>query len=173
VSTDVAKLIIRGLSGQHLYGFLPGNDNRGAISGSVRSKHGWSGPGMGWGQVTPDGIGEWPYLAGTSARARPRDATLFVTWAEVLAVAGRGCADGYREWYEAAYAAWGAAVSEARKDCKPGQSGGIPWVDQDAINETKAALIRHGCEEPEQVLVQGALFEMDAIPSLVAAKGAA
>jgi hypothetical protein len=170
MSADIATLIIQGLSGQHLHGFLPGSDNKGAISHAVSSKHGWSGPGSGWGQVGPDGIGVWPCLAGTSTRVgKRRDAALFVTWREVLAVIARGCTDGYRERYEAAYAAWGAAVNEAWKDYKPGQSKPVPWVDQGAINETKAALIRHGCEPPAvpvpgvpgpgEIGVQGALWD--------------
>jgi hypothetical protein len=165
--TAAADLIVRGLNGQHLHGFLPGNDNKAAISRAVASKHGWSGPGSGWSQVGPDGIGEWPYLGGTSARVvrRRRDAVLFVTWQEVLDVIARGCSDGYRARYEAAHAAWGAACA-AWQDCKPGPSAPVPWVDQGGINETGDALIRHGCEPPgvaPDVLVQGELFEIAAV----------
>jgi hypothetical protein len=173
MSTDLATLIIQGLNGEHLHGFLPGNDNKGAISHAVSSKRGWSGPRMGWGQVIPTGVGEWPYATGGRSR-KQQDASLFATWTEVLAVIERGCADGYRERYEAAYAAWGAAVNEAWKDYKPGQSKPVPWVDPGAINETKAALIRHGCEPPAvpvpgvpgpgEIGVQGELWDGAALP---------
>jgi hypothetical protein len=164
VRAGIATLIIRGLSGEHLHGFLPGNDNRAAVSHAVASKRGWSGSGSGWGQVGPEGIGEWPHLAGASARMRRRDAAVFVTWQEVLGVIARGCTDGYRQRYEAAYAAWSAAVDEAWKDYKPGQWAPVPWVEQGGIDETKQALIRHGCEPPGvpgpgEAGVQGTLWE--------------
>jgi len=38
---------------------------------------------------------------------------LFVTWAEVLALIERGCADGHREACETAYRTWCAAAAEA------------------------------------------------------------
>jgi hypothetical protein len=149
-----ADLIIRALSGHHLHGFLPGNGNRAAISRAVSSGRSWSGPLEGWGEVRREGIGLWPHAI-RLVPARPADAMLFLPWDEVLAVIARGCADGYRERYEAAHAAWCTAVHEASKDYRAGQ---VAWVDQSGIDETKAALIRHGCEEPAQVLVQGALF---------------
>ena len=137
MTADLAALIIRGLSGQHLHDWLPGQDNRAAIAAAVTSRHEWSG--SGYARVTGDGIGEWPTVASSYA-ARRSDAVLFVTWAEVLEVVERGCADGHRERYEAA---------------APGS---------DAMRDAKAALIRHGCEaDGTAPLVQGELFELTGI----------
>ncbi len=162
MSTDVATLIIRALSGQHLYDFLPGNDNKAAISRTVSSKASWSSPGTGWSQVVREGIGEWPADAGLRDR-RPSAATLFVPWPEVLARIAQGCAEGHRQRYEAAHADWSAANREAWKDYKPDHPGPVPWVDQTGIQETEAALIRHGCEN---LMVQGSLFGAETLPGM-------
>lgn len=147
-----AALIIRGLSGHHLHGFLPGQDNQAAITETVSSKHGWSGPLGGWCQVTRDGIGRWPCGTGMTRGRRP-DAVLFVAWDEVLGIIARGCEDGHRERYEAAYRAWCASV-------RPGPRGsGFTADDETPVHEATAALIRHGCEQAETVLVQGSLFD--------------
>jgi hypothetical protein len=46
-----AALIHRGLSGQHLHGWLPGNDNKEARAAAV-----WSWAGGSWGQTDARGI---------------------------------------------------------------------------------------------------------------------
>jgi hypothetical protein len=155
MTAGIASLIIRGLSGHHLRGFLPGGDNRAAIARAVSSRHVWTGPGQGWGAVTREGIGLWPEDAGFGNR-RPSAAALFVPWAAVLERIARGCADGRRKRYEAAYAAWTADNAAAWKEChQPGQSGPVRWASQAGISQAAAALIRHGCREQ---LVQGELF---------------
>jgi len=151
---DLADLIIRGLSGEHLNGWLPGNDNRAAISHVVSSKASWSGPGMGWGEVHRDGIGEWP--SGTRYGDRRRSAAaLFVPWAEVLAIIARGCPGGHRERYEAAFRAWGAGVAKVWEGYRPGTVPFPETPDPGEIHRTTVALIRHGCEQLE---VQDALW---------------
>ena len=149
-----ARLIIRGLSGQHLHGFLPGNDNRGAIARAAGGARCWGGPGQGWGGVTRDGIGEWPRSAGLRDR-RPSVAVLFVRWAEVLEVIARGCEGGRRRRYETAWNAWNAGLARAWKDHKPGVHPSPATPDPSIMRLAEIALIRHGCEQPE---VQGALF---------------
>lgn len=156
MTAEIASLIIRGLSGHHLRDFLPGGDNRGAIARAVSSRHEWTGPGTGWGAVTRDGIGLWPREAGYGNR-RPSAAALFVPWARVLELIARGCEDGRRKRYQAAWAAWAAENAAAQEDWKPGQSGSVKWASQASINQATAALIRHGCREQ---LVQDALFDI-------------
>jgi hypothetical protein len=99
-----AQLILRGLSGEHLHGFLPGNDHKAAIAHAAPGNHGW-GPELGdkWGQVTRKGIGIYPQLA--DARDEKK-AVMFVPWRVVLEIVAKGCQDGRREAYEAAYAEW-------------------------------------------------------------------
>lgn len=148
---DLAGLIIKGLNGQHLSGFLPGSDNKAAISATIASVLGWCGGGV-YGNVTRHGIGEWDHFAHHSDRKR-RDATRFVSWDEVLQVVARGCADGHLEAYEAAAAAWHA-------ECGPYNpakgTGGYPSdAATKRLHETTHALIRHGCQ---QTTVQEALF---------------
>lgn len=146
-----ARLIIRGLGGQHLWGFLPGRDNKEAVSAAVSSKRGW-GVGPIHGQVGRDGIGEWPNSVAWRA-AKPGNATLFVTWAELLEVVARGCADSYREQYEAAYAAWCAEIGPT--DWSVPRCGYPSAEATRRLHEATAALIRHGCQ---CAVVQEALF---------------
>jgi hypothetical protein len=159
---NVADLIIRGLGGQHLHGLLPGNDNQAAISHAWSGHHGWSGPGEPFGEVTADGIGCWKGPGWTyHPRRPPRTAVLFVTWPEILAIIARGCGEGRRAAYEAAYEQWGQrarswCADNLERSQRPGVYGPpVPYPDQALISETTAALIRHGCERIE---VQDALF---------------
>jgi hypothetical protein len=155
--TDLGNLIVRGLSGEHLHCWLPGNDNRAAISHLVSSRHSWNGPGIPWGSVVRYGIGEWAGIGALHEGGghRRSSALQFITWAEVLAVIDLGCADGHRDRYEAAYRAWSTASREAWEAYKPTDDGVSPWVDQTAIRETKQALIRYGAGRR---VVQDALF---------------
>jgi hypothetical protein len=101
---EKAELILRGLSGQHLHDFLPGNDHKAAISHVASGHGGWGGGGSPyWGQVTRKGVGYYPNL--TDAR-NEKNAVMFVSWREVIEVVAKGCSGGRREAYEAAYDAW-------------------------------------------------------------------
>jgi hypothetical protein len=100
---EKADLILHALSGEHLHGFLPGNDHKAAISQAASGYHGWGGSGE-WGQVTRKGIGLYPDLP---SHRDQKNARVFITWAEVFEIVAKGCSDGRRESYEAAYAAWG------------------------------------------------------------------
>lgn len=155
--TDPGDLIVRALSGEHLHWWLPGEDNRAAISHLVSSKHSWNGPGMPWGSVVRDGIGEWADIGALhEGGGHKRSAVIqFINWAEVLTVIELGCADGHRQAYEAAYRAWSKANREAWENYRPRDDGLAPWIDQTAIQETKQALIRHGARRR---VVQDALF---------------
>jgi hypothetical protein len=139
-----ADLIIRALNGQHLNGFLPANDNQGAISHSVASKREWCGGGE-LGRVSGDGIGVWPSAAGWGTR---RNASLFLTWPEVLEVIAAGCRDGHREAYEAAFRDWSAQVEASGP-------AGRWFADTTPLHQATEALIRHGAERTQ---VQEALF---------------
>jgi hypothetical protein len=152
----LADLITRAMGGEHLRGFLPGQDRRAAIARVVASKPHWSGPGY-WCAATRDGIGDWGD-AGFDVRLKERraDALAFATWDEVLAVIERGCAGGHRAAYEAAYDAWCAGVREAWAGRKPGDSYPSPAAPSPAaIHSATEDLIRHGCEQLE---VQDALW---------------
>jgi hypothetical protein len=153
-------LIITALGGQHLFGFLPGNGNRRAISGSVRSKHEWGWTGV-HGRVSPEGIGEW---AGSSRK--PSAASLYATWPEVLTVIELGCTDGHRQAYEAAYRAWFADVHKAWEDFRATHKGLPRVVDgglTTVLHETTKALIRHGVSRlaGRETLIQETLFDLE------------
>lgn len=157
-----ARMILRGLAAQHLQGWLPGNDHQAAISAVVAGAGGWS-EDAGWGQVVPTGVGIWPDH-GTHERC---DALTFVTWAQVLAVVARGCGDGRREAYEAAYTTFGRWVHRDR--WMPGEdhatkaeryaaeSGPSYTEAHRGIRATTAAIIEHGCQTEA---VQEALFDI-------------
>jgi hypothetical protein len=159
---SAAALIIKGLGGQHLAGFLPGADNRAAISHAVTSQHGWSERDGTWGQVVPEGIGRWP---GVSHRGPPAEAVEFVSWSEVLDIVSSGCADGRRQAYEAAYAAFGEWAdatawvpgegTEARRIREAEIDPALYSRAHDGIHETTAEIIRHGCRA---LIVQQTLF---------------
>jgi hypothetical protein len=152
MTTSLPDLIIRGLGGQHLHGFLPGNDNKAAIAAAVASMLGWSSTGV-YGNVTRRGIGEWAHYGHHSER-KSADAIVFVTWADVLEVVARGCADGHREAYEVARTAWCAQIGGYHP--ARGQLGGYPGTAATRwLREATAALIRHGCQ---QTAAQGTLF---------------
>ncbi len=142
---DKAGLIIK-VAG-HLHGFLPGQDHKEAISRLVSSRLSWYGAG-GSGQVSRAGIGHWETTAAAFAGKRS-EALLFVTWKEVLAIIEAGCADGYREAFEKARAEWGAAVDAARK----GEGGPDPWAAEGGLYAARDALIRHGCEVSEPMVL--------------------
>lgn len=153
-----AELIIPALvgGGQHLHEFLPGQDRRDAIRRSVASKLHWSGPGY-WCAVTPDGIGDWGRYRSESRRPERRaDAVTFITWDEALAIVERGCGDGRRAAYEAAYKEWFAAIREAWAGHKNGDYPSPATPDSSAISATATALIRNGFVERN---VQGSLFD--------------
>jgi hypothetical protein len=143
-----AALIIQGLNGEHLRGFLPGNDHKQTIAHTVSAQHAWSGHSIGHGAVTHQGIGLY---ASCRWQEQTKDrALMFVTWREVLEIVERGCADGRREAYEAAFAAFMAWARDAH-DYAPGATP--PPVDHaryalvtDGIRTTTAAIITHGCE---------------------------
>jgi hypothetical protein len=143
-----AALIILGLSGEHLRGVLPGNDHKQAIAHAVSAQHAWSGHSIGHGAVTRPGIG---LFASCRWQEQTKDrALMFVTWREVIEIVERGCADGRREAYEAAFAAF---MAWARDDHDYPPGGTPPPVDHaryglvtDGIRTTTAAIITHGCE---------------------------
>jgi len=144
VTPDLAAVIRRGLVG-HLHGFLPGNDNKTAIARAVSSMLAWCSRGE-YGDVTRRGIGVWVYYAHKSRRV-PADAVLFVTWREVLAVIEAGCADGYRERYEQAYAQYVADNRAADEEWKAGRPAARRRPVSDAgIYDATTALIRHGLD---------------------------
>ena len=157
MSMDTAELIIRALSGQHLFEFLPGGDRCAAISRLIASKHHWSGPRC-WCAVVRDGIGDWHGVEfETRITERRPDAVLFVTWDEFLTAIERGCGDGHREAYETAYRAWFAALDKSREGWSPRLGLPPATPDEAGLHTTTAALIRHGCRERE---VQGELFSL-------------
>jgi hypothetical protein len=169
-----AALIKQGLNGQHIHGFLPGNDHKAAISQASSSYTGWGGGGQGWGQVSRKGIGSFRDVADMTD---PSKAIHLVTWTEVLEVVERGCSDGRREAYEAAYRefnAWvdrqprfdanrysrdanGRLVSSKTPAELEAERADYARV-HDAIRSTTEAIIDAGCERE---LVQEALFEID------------
>jgi hypothetical protein len=169
-----AALISQGLSGQHLHGFLPGNDHKAAISEAVSSYHGWGGGGQGWGQVSRKGIGRFRDITDTRDSST---AFQFVTWAEVLEVVESGCGNGRRENYETAFRNFnGWAARQPRVDANrySGDADGHLACSKtqaefeaeraeyasvhDAIRSTTKAIIGAGCERE---LAQEALFEID------------
>ena len=156
-----AALILRGLGGEHLSGFLPGNDNSAAISHAVASQHQWSVQGGTRGRVTARGIGVWPTLGLRS----PAEAVAFVPWPDVLDIVAGGCEGGRRTAYEAAYAVFHEWAEVAQ--WRPGETSEqlaqrVAAIDptlyaraHDGIRDTTAAIIRHGCELAD---VQQTLF---------------
>lgn len=157
-----ARMIRRGLAAQHLQGWLPGNNHKAAISAVVAGAGGWS-EDAGWGQVVPTGVGIWPDYC-THQR---RDALTFVTWAQVLEVVARGCGEGRREAYEAAYATFGRWVHRdgwvpgedhaAKAERNAAEPGPSYTEAHRGIHATTSAIIEHGCR-PEAV--QGSLFDL-------------
>lgn len=143
-----AALIIKGLGGQHLAGFLPGADHKAAIARAVSGMAGWLGPGTPVGRVIREGIGEWPHGTHATGQVRPADALVFVTWREVIAVVERGSDYPYLPRYCAAYEAWCAA-------CRALHAGSRVYPDDSKIRATTEALIRHGCRDGD---TQGELF---------------
>jgi hypothetical protein len=153
-----AALIITGLGGQHLAGFLPGADNKAAISQAVASQHGWSGSAGTWGQVARKGIGLWREVKDRE----PATAVLFVTWAEVLEVVARGCEGGRREAYEAAYrlfgewarvSAWVPGETEQQRAEREATVDPTLYARaHDGIHEATAEIIVHGAEQAEEQL---------------------
>jgi hypothetical protein len=160
-----AHLILHGLGGSHLHGWLPGNDSKTAMSlARSRMSGGSDGAGHWWG-VTRDGVGSWPQDAAVPRKRA--EAVRFVTWAEVLDVAARGCGGGRREAYEAALEVfWAWARQEA---WVPGESGaqkkqrqaGMDLISystaHDGIHEATEAIIVAGCAGV-RVPVQQELF---------------
>jgi hypothetical protein len=154
---EKARLILRALSGEHLHGFLPGEDNKAAISHAVSGYHGWGGDTGGlWGQVTRKGIGLYPDIEATRDE---KNAEVFIPWREVLEVVARGCIGGRREAYETAfdawnehhrrYPAWAPGVSRTHQQMIERQAE-LPRVT-DAIRSTRDAIIQAGCSlEPVQ-----------------------
>ena len=81
------------------------------------------------------------------SRREPADAVLFVTWRDVLAVIEAGCADGYRERYEQAYAQYVADNRAADEEWKAGRPAARRRPVSDAgIYDATTALIRHGLD---------------------------
>lgn len=96
-----AALVLHGLGGHHLYGFLPGNDHKGAIGQAVSTHSGWCSGGE-YGRVHKGGISSYASYR-DSTHHRPIET---VTWREVLQIVERGCRDGRREHYEEAFELW-------------------------------------------------------------------
>jgi hypothetical protein len=159
-SDEKAELILRGLSGEHLHGFLPGNDHKPAVSHAASGYHGWGGGGE-WGQVTRKGIGLYPDLP---SHRDQKNARVFITWAEVFEIVAKGCSDGRREAYEAAYVAWNEhherfpywePVHYGRTRKRTDEEAEAEFDDYcrvtDAIHETTRAIVGAGCSlEPIQ-----------------------
>jgi hypothetical protein len=158
-SEEKARPILRGLSGQHLYGFLPGNDHKAAISHAASGYHGWGGGGQSqWGQVTRKGIGLYDSIEGTRDE---RNAVVLITWREVLGVIAKGCTDGRREAYEAAHDAWNEhhgrwPAWDPKRRTSRTHAEIIERQEEyrrvtDGIHETTGAIIKAGCSlEPVQ-----------------------
>ena len=131
---EKAGLIGKALSGEHLNGWLPGNDNKAARAHVVAgSACGW------WGRV------------GTRA---VYGAAGMVTWGEVIAIVARGCkVSGLRENYERAYAewcAWAQAGGYLPATCDwptEQQDDHYSWSCQigEALHSAEAAIIEAGC----------------------------
>jgi len=126
-----AGLIVRGLGGRRLRGFLPGQDNRAAIAEAVASCPAWIHGGT-RGHVTRNGLGEWP--ARTPARTRA-EAVVYLTWREVLEIVARGCREGMQAPY---LAAWREYEAEARKI-------GVADADLAAVDLAAWELAAAGC----------------------------
>jgi hypothetical protein len=149
-----AALILRALSGEHLYGFLPGNDHKQAISHAAGTMHEWVG-GDQYGRVTRKGIETYPSLDAMFERAP----SAVITWREVLDIVARGCDGGRRAEYEAAFARWnewarvdGYTVSGKRPSDEEIEAKYERWSKaSDGIHAATDAIIRAGCErEPIQ-----------------------
>jgi hypothetical protein len=156
-SDEKVQLILRALSGEHLHGFLPGNDHKAAIAHAVSGYHGWGGTGL-WGQVTRKGIGLYESIEGTRDE---RTAVVMITWREVFEVVANGCSDGRRERYEAAFDAWNEhhrrfPAWDPQRRTRRTQEEIIEKQESfervtDGIHETTRAIIEAGCSrEPIQ-----------------------
>ena len=72
---------------------------------------------------------------------------LAVTWREVLAVIKAGCADGYRERYEQAYAQWVADNRAAGEEWEGRPAAARRrWVSGAGVYDGTIVLIRHGLD---------------------------
>ena len=135
-----ADLILRGLSGRHIAGLLPGGDSVPAIRSIVSGHAGWTGDDRGtWGQVGTRGIGVYASLHDAWDDHSP---LRHLPWPEVMAILRRGYGDGRREAYDAALSAFGAC-------CGTGGIGGIggPAFQRatDQLRATTRAIITAGC----------------------------
>ena len=128
-----ASVIQSALSGQHLHGWLPGNDNQTARRHLVSSMAG----GSSWGQVTARGI----------------QGAELIPWAEVLRTIARGCrVPGLRKAYEDAYdqwCAWARAGGYSPTDkgwSQEQRDAHNDWYGRavDGIRSTMAAIIEAG-----------------------------
>jgi hypothetical protein len=144
------KLILRALSGEHLHGFLPGNDQKAAISRAVGTHHEWAG-GNTYGRVTRRGIETFDSLDAMFGGSH----TLVIPWPEMLDIVARGCGDGRREAYEAAFAKWkewaaddGYKITSAKQPSDEELEARYErWnAVTEPLHATQAAIISAGCE---------------------------
>src|SRR5215218_5599757 len=148
-----AALILRALSGEHLHGWLPGNDHQGAISHAAGTMHEWVGGGQ-HGRVTRKGIATYPSLDAMFARTPDH----LLPWREVVDIVAKGCSDGRREAYEAAFAKWnewarddGYSIKSSRTTPEEREARYQRWSEaSDGIHDATRAIITAGCER-EQV----------------------
>jgi hypothetical protein len=146
---EKAQLILRALSGEHLHGFLPGEDHKAAISHAVSTHHGWAG-GDQYGRVTKRGIETFSSV--DEMYSGPP--TLVIPWSEVLDIVAQGCTDQRREDYEAAYARWcgwvredGYTIKSSRTSAEEREASYQRWsAASHGIYATTAAIINAGCE---------------------------
>jgi hypothetical protein len=157
VTSEVrASLILHALSGHHLCGWLPGNDHKAARSAVVTGGGGWTDGGGRWGQVIAEGVGLFPSLIRSR---KPADAIAFIRWAEIAQVVERGCGDGRRGAYEAAFVGFNQWVRDTM--APPGATPAPTDVDyyrrvHHALWETTRAIIENGSQDVEPV--QGTLL---------------
>ena len=158
---EKARIILRALSGNHLHGFLPGEDHKRAISSAVTTHHEWAGGGE-HGRVTKRGIEMFDSLDAMFGGSP----VLVIPWRDVLDVVAKGCTDGRREAHEAAFEAWGEHHRRFEfrywdlDACKRRRNRTEEEIQaehddfarvSDGIHSTMAAIVNAGCErEPIQ-----------------------
>jgi hypothetical protein len=153
---EKAALILRALSGEHLHGFLPGEDHKTAVSHAVGTHHEWGGGGQ-HGRVTKRGIETFDSLDAMFAHT----ASQVIPWREVLDIVAKGCGDGRRERYEAAFAGWSEHHRRfefrywGADECKRRRNRTDEEIQTErddfarvsaGIRETTRAIITAGCE---------------------------
>lgn len=82
------RLITGAIAGQPLSRFMPGTESKSAIHAVVATWKTWVSD-IGYAEVRAGGVGLWPAIRGDH---EPGDATVFLTWPQILEIIARGCA---------------------------------------------------------------------------------